>query len=116
MLAQVFPGFVTLWMNNVWHKSVSDALYWYLGACDRRVGIGVDTGLILAQTALELLAWTYCVRDGKMISETGFQRKLSAADKLRLLASSLDIPLAIPSSLLLCKEGQGRSGWMRWTP
>lgn len=99
LLPQVFPGFVSLWMNKLWQKPLSDALYWYLGACDRRVGIGVDTGLILAQTALELLAWTYCVRDRKMISETGFQRKLSAADKLRLLASSLDIPLAVPSNL-----------------
>ena len=99
LLSQVFPGFVTLWMNKLWQKALSDAFYWYLGASDRRVGIGVDAGLILAQTALELLAWTYCVRDRKMISETGFQRTLSAADKLRLLASSLDIPLAIPSNL-----------------
>lgn len=99
LLPQVFPGFVTLWMNKLWQKPLSDALYWYLGACDRRVGIGVDTGLILSQTALELLAWTYCVRDRKMISAAGFQRRLSAADKLRLLASSLNIPLEIPSNL-----------------
>jgi len=99
LLPQIFPGFVTLWMSKLWQKPLSDALYWYLGACDRRVGIGVDAGLILAQTALELLAWTYCVRDRKMISEAAFRRRLSAADKLRLLASSLDIPLEIPPNL-----------------
>jgi hypothetical protein len=98
-LPQAFPGFVALWTNELWQKPLKDAVYWYLGACDRRLGIGVDTGLILSQTALELLAWTYCVRDRKMISEAGFQRRLSAADKLRLLASSLNIPLEIPSSL-----------------
>jgi hypothetical protein len=99
LLPQVFPGFINLWMNKLWQKAVSDALYWYLGACDRRVGIGVDAGLILAQTALELLAWTYCVRDRKMVSEVAFQRRLSAADKFRLLAASLSIPLEIPTNL-----------------
>jgi hypothetical protein len=111
LLPQVFPGFVTLWMNKLWQKALSDALYWYLGACDRRVGIGVDTGLILAQTALELLAWTYCVRDRKMISEAGFQRRLSAADKLRLLASSLNIPLEIPRNLSAL-HGRPEKKWL----
>jgi hypothetical protein len=79
---------------------LQDTLYWYLGACDRRVGIGVDAGLILAQTALELLAWTYCVLDRKMISAAAFQpRRLSAADRFRLLASSLNIPTEIPANL-----------------
>lgn len=104
LLPQVFPGFVTLWMNKLWQKPLSDVLYWYLGACDRRVGIGVDAGLILAQTALELLAWTYCVRDQKMKSEKAFRRRLSAADKIRLLASSLDIPLEIPPNLSALHE------------
>src|SRR5213594_4444443 len=86
LLSQVFPGFMKIWANILWRKPLQDALYWYLGASDRRVGIGVDAGLILAQTALELLAWTYCVLDRKMISAAAFQpRRLSAADKLRLL-------------------------------
>jgi len=71
-----------------------------LGACDRGVGIGVDTGLVLAQTALELLAWNYCVKDRKMVSERAFEpRGLSAADKLRLLASSLAVPKEVPTAL-----------------
>ena len=36
-----------------WHDPLASAIYWYLGACDRGVGIGVDTGLVLAQTALD---------------------------------------------------------------
>ena len=108
LLPQVFPGFIRLWMNKLWQKALSDALYWYLGACDHRVGIGVDAGLILAQTALELLAWTYCVRDRKMISEVAFQRRLSAADKFRLLVSSLSIPLEIPTNLSALHERAGK--------
>jgi hypothetical protein len=100
LLSQVFPGFMERWKSKTWCEPVRHALYWYLGACDRRVGIGVDTGLILAQTALETLAWTYCVLDRKMISAAAFERRnLSAADKLRLLVSSLDIPLEIPAQL-----------------
>jgi hypothetical protein len=115
LLSQLFPGFATLWMSKLWQKPLSDALYWYLGACDRRVGIGVDTGLILAQTALELLAWTYCVLDRKMISAAAFQpRRLSAADKLRLLASSLNIPLEIPPNLPALRGGAERNGWTEW--
>ena len=43
-----------------------------LSACDRRVGIGVDTGSILAQNMLEGLAWSYCVQHRKMVSALAF--------------------------------------------
>lgn len=100
LLSQVFPGFMSLWKNTLWRQPLTHALYWYLGACDRRTGIGVDTGLILAQTALELLAWTYCVQDRRMVSQGAFEpRGLKAADKLRLLTSSLGIPKQIPAAL-----------------
>ena len=100
---------MTLWTNKLWQKPLRDALYWYLGACDRGVGIGVDTGLILAQTALERLAWTYCVVDRKMISAAAFKpRGLSAADKLRFLASSSNIPQEIPPNLPALHGKQGR--------
>ncbi len=115
LLTQVFPGFMSLWSDKLWHDPLAHALYWYLGACDRRVGIGVDTGLILAQTALELLAWTCCVQDRKMISAVAFKpRGLSAADKLRLLASALGVPLAIPAALSGLKKLQASSP-TRWT-
>jgi hypothetical protein len=108
-LVEVFPGFWRLWNTPLWKRPLSESIYWYLGASDRRVGIGVDTGLIIAQTALELLAWNYCVRDRAMISEKAFKpHGLSAADKFRILASALDIPLTLPSELkaLHAKRGQ----------
>jgi hypothetical protein len=108
LLGQVFPGFMALWTSDLWKDPLSHAIYWYLGACDRRVGIGVDSGLILAQTALELLAWTYCVRDSKMVSPDTFgKRGLPAARKLRLLLSSLGIPLEIPSGLAALQAKPG---------
>ena len=60
----------------------------------------MDAGLILAQTALEYLAWTYCVQDRKMVSDRAFgQKGLAAADRLRLLATAMDIPTVLPDSL-----------------
>ena len=117
LLSQVFPGFMALWKNTLWREPLTHALYWYLGACDRGVGVGVDTGVILAQTALELLARTYCVKDRKMVSPIAFKpRALNAADKLRLLTSSLSIPREIPPSLRLCSQRRERSGRTAWRP
>jgi hypothetical protein len=110
LLSQVFPGFLNLWANQAWRKLLSDAIYWYLGASDDGSGgVSVDTGLILARTALELLAWTHCVVDRKMVSQSAFKpRGLSAADKLRLLASSLNIPKQIPSHFSALQGRPGR--------
>ncbi len=109
LLSLVFPGFLARWKSPLWHQPLTHAIYWYCGACDRGVGIGVDAGLILAQTALELLAWTHCVRDRKMAPPKKFERGgLDAAAKLRLLAGSLGIPVEIPANLSALREGARR--------
>lgn len=109
LLPQVFPGFANLWKNETWKTPLKHAIYWYLGANDRRVGIGVDSGLIIAQSALETLAWTYCVLDRKMISSTAFkQRGLSASDKIRLLISAFNIPHEIPPMLISLNNKPGK--------
>ena len=82
-------------------QPLARAVYWYVGACTGGFQIGVDTGIILAQTALELLSWTYCVQDRKVVSSEAFKRRngLNASDRLRLLASTLNIPKEIPDAL-----------------
>lgn len=111
LLSQVFPGFASLWKKEAWRNMLPRTLYWYLGACDRGVGIGVDTGLILAQSALELLAWTHLVLDQKIISRTQFKnRAFSAAKGLRQLMSSLNISQEIPQSLSLLQKNSWSDG------
>jgi hypothetical protein len=108
LIAQVFPGFLTLWKNDVWRIPIANAIYWYLGSCNHSVDIGVDTGIILAQTALELLAWNYCVVDRKVVSRKAFERGgLVAADKMRLLASVLGIPCALTPSIAAMQPKTG---------
>lgn len=109
--SQVFPGFLSLWKSSLWREPLTHALYWYIGANDRGVGVGVDTGIVLAQTALEGLAWTYCVQQRKMVSKEAFGRRgLSAANKIRLLTTSLQIPTDIPSHLSALNSKPG-SRW-----
>lgn len=109
LLSQVFPGFSARWNEEIWAKPLKSALYWYLAANERGTGIGVDAGMILAQTALECLAWTYCIEHRKMVSKRAFSPKgLSASDKLRMLASALEIPTEIPGSMKALDARRGK--------
>ena len=109
LLSEVFPGFLALWQQPVWRTPIAHALYWYLGACDRRTGVGVDTGLILAQTALELLAWTVCVEDRRITPPAKFgPHGLSAAAKLQLLTATLKISTDIPPNCPVLISGLGQ--------
>ena len=109
LLSGVFPGFFDLWSSDSWKEHLRVALYWYLAANERSTGIGVDAGIILAQTALERLAWAYCVEHRKMVSQKAFlQRGLSATDKLHMLITTLGIPIELPGTMttLNAKPGE----------
>lgn len=100
MMSDTIQGFWKRWKDKTWKKPLSDAINWYVSANHTSGGVGVDTGLLFTQSALELLAWSYCVLDRKMVSPDAFkQRGLSAANKLRLLASSMSIPATVPPQL-----------------
>jgi hypothetical protein len=110
LLAEVFPGFSKLWGNSTWNQPLRHSLYWFLGASDRRIGIGVDTGIILAQTALELLAWNHCVIDRQLVPRKKFRPGgLPAAEKLKLLLNDLNIPVPTlpPAATGLLPKNQG---------
>jgi hypothetical protein len=111
LLQNVLPGFVTLWKQDIWKAALNEVLYWYVAANRIGFGVNVDSALLFTQAALECLAWTYCVLDRRMVSKDAFrQRGLRAADKLRMLASSLGLPLGIPTELksLQAKTKKGK--------
>lgn len=93
-LAELFPGFMARWESHCWHDAFRSAIYWY--AHSNAHAQGVDGALILAQTGLEQLAWIYVVEDRKLLTADAFL-KISAADQIRLLCTSLDIPIEIPA-------------------
>lgn len=96
LLGEVFPGFLKKWKNKIWNEPIEVAIYWYLRS--NTMEGGTDGAIILAQSALELLAYTYIVEDKKIYSYEDFKSK-SAAEKIKLLLSSLNIPLNIPLDL-----------------
>lgn len=97
----LFPGFWQRWNDSLWHRPLSEAIYWYIGANNVGFGVNVDSALLFTQAALELLAWTYCVLDKKAVSEKAFAPRggLTASDKLTLLTSLLGISSQIPAQL-----------------
>jgi len=109
LFSEVFPGFFTLWNDEAWREHLRKSLYWYLAANERSTGIGVDAGIILAQTALERLAWAYCVEHQRIVSQDAFTpRGLSSANKLRMLASTLGITTKIPTTMRALRGRRGR--------
>ena len=99
-LAAAFPGYWALSHKTHWKKSLSDVVYWYVRANAGAAGTGIDTGIIIAQAALELLVWTYCLQERAILSPKAFGKGgLSAADKCRLLGHTLGVPVNVPSNL-----------------
>lgn len=91
----LFPLFAQRWQESEeWKDCLRSAVYWYLQANTSGGVPGIDAAIILAQSALERLAHHYLVVDKKMISPEGFDR-LKASDCLRLLFSSLSLPVEI---------------------
>lgn len=91
----LFPLFAKRWQqSDEWRDCLRSAIYWYVQANTSGDSPGIDAALILAQSALERLAYHHLVVDKKMISPEGLDR-LKASDRLRLLFSSLNLPVGI---------------------
>ena len=109
MMKKLLLQFSELWESENWRETLWEVVYWFINANDG--GRGVDAGLILAQTALQRLSFEYVVNDKKLLSSKGF-KDIWASDKFRLLFSSLNIPLEIPSELkTLTKEAKSHN-WL----
>lgn len=88
----LFPLFAKRWQQSEeWKDCLRSAIYWYLQANTSGGSPSIDAAIILAQSALERLAYHYLVVDRKMISGKGFD-DLRASDRLRMLFSVCGIP------------------------
>jgi len=105
-LSDVFKGFWGLWTDPLWENALPELIYWYLQAnLAGRGHLGADSALILSQSTLEKLSWFYATQIRKAVSEEAFQPgKLRASDQIRLLATLMDLPHAIPDILDSIKE------------
>lgn len=107
----LFPLFAKRWQQSEeWKKCLHSAIYWYTQANTGRGSPGIDSAIILAQAAFERLAYQHLVVDKKMISPEGLSR-LKASDQLRLLFSSLDIPVSIGDATPSIKGSASQLKW-----
>jgi hypothetical protein len=94
LLARLAPGFMKCATGPAWGESYRRAVAFYVAA---NRGVPIEIGITLAQSALELLAWSTFVRSGR-VAPSDF-KDWQAARKLRELLSRARIPLATPSTL-----------------
>ncbi|MEI6841262.1 MAG: hypothetical protein WCK53_08350 [Methanomicrobiales archaeon] len=101
-LAELFPSFISILEDEQWQKTFQSVLYWYVRG-NNTSGAGIDTGIILAQVALERLAYEYAVNHKNLVGSKKF-KQLKASDKYRLLFTNLGIPVEIPDTLIAIKK------------
>lgn len=97
VLASVGPKLVGAFDNSNSADTFDRALYWYIRA-NNSAGVGIDTGIILATTALELLAKFVKQKNTLKIQSTGEHKHPSLGDKIRAAALHLKIPTLIGES------------------
>lgn len=98
-LSASFSGFMSLWAKATWKEPLKNAIHWYIEA-NMDAG-GVEGGIVLVQTALELLSWVYLVEDraSKVISGRRFDAR-AAEGRIRELLTKLSIPTGLPEDLV----------------
>ena len=105
-------GFLKRWNSKEWRHPVETAARWFIEASTHR---SLESALLGAQSALELLAWTHLVEERGILSKQGFD-DLTAHDKFKLLLSLGDVPRSLPERLGaqgFCLRPKSKMG--RWT-
>ncbi|MFN5753059.1 MAG: hypothetical protein ACK47G_11465 [Pseudanabaena sp.] len=90
-ISVAFAGFMKWWNDEDWQESFKFLIYYYVESNNS----GVEEGILMTQSACELLTWLVLVQERKVISDDGLD-KLKAEDSLRLLFSWLQIPITMP--------------------
>lgn len=93
-LQDAFAGFVKRWESEDWREPLTIAIAWYVEANAERMSN--VTRIILAQVALEMLAYVLVVETERHHARPDFDR-LSAAGRIRTLLQVLDIPTSVPA-------------------
>ena len=107
-LAALFPGFMQRWEAERWREALKEAISWYVSG--NQASRGIEGGMIFAQSAIERLAYEYCVCEKVYVRTQGF-KGLPAADQYRMLLSSLSIPLGIPAEATALLAAAKSNNW-----
>ena len=80
-------------------REPDQTLEWVLSFYLDANGGGAENGTILSQAGLELLAWQVLVIEQGVVTPEAFERRLTAADAIRLLLVSASALRPLPQSL-----------------
>jgi len=109
-LARLFPGFMSRLEDERWRETLHTVIYW--GARSNNTsGSGIDTGIILAQIAIERLAYEYSIDSHDKDDPKAFSKLTRASDKFRFLFSRLEIPQEIPDNFIKIRELAKQEGF-----
>lgn len=95
-LPALVPGFIARCRYGVWREPMRRATVLYVDANQQS---RVEVGIVLAQVALELLAWALLVLDQQLVSRHDFDQNMDAAGRIRKLLAELGIPVGVPAPL-----------------
>jgi hypothetical protein len=101
-IVDAFKGFIQRCQNPAWKETTDLVLYWFV---ESNLSFSLNTSIVLAQIAMERLAWEHFVRQGGM-SKKHYKDMGNAAARIAALAGALSIPVQIPPH---CPEMLGLS-------
>lgn len=91
-----FSGFWARWNDKIWKDALKLSMHWYIEANSQRGSI--EGSLVLAQSALELLASVVLLETHHLMSEKEYER-LPAFKKIFKLIVWAGIPTSIPPGM-----------------
>ncbi|MHB1326176.1 MAG: hypothetical protein ACYC0L_08250 [Thermoleophilia bacterium] len=92
-LSEMFTGFLERWNDPAWQSPLRCSVSWFVEA--NSPGTALESRIILAQVALELMAWVQLVEIQQLHSRSAFKR-LSAAGRIRDLLQQIGVTTAVP--------------------
>ncbi|WP_330203570.1 hypothetical protein [Cyanobacterium sp. Dongsha4] len=104
----IFPKFMKKWEDENWKETIQNAIQWYVESYKH--SNGYNTSIILIQSALEKLAWTY-LKTNQCVNSEDFNG-LKASGQIRLLLKFLNIPLEPVDKYLEINKKAKELNWM----
>jgi len=95
-LSSAFRGFAQRWNDHAWQGALQSAISWFIEANSSRTAL--ESKIVLAQVALELLAWVHVIETQRLHGRTDF-RRLSAAGRIRILLQHIGVRSTLPDYL-----------------
>ena len=94
MVGRLAPGFLAKVASDRWGLAFSQAVEFYVAG---NLSVPIEVGIILAQSGLDLLAWSKFVRSGR-VAPSMFEG-WPARERFRRLLTPVGVPASVPARL-----------------